>query len=61
MDSSVSQWYLYKFVEVQLSDTGLVIKEGALGSKQVLVCQTLIGGLQGAENKRTHHQVKYDP
>lgn len=48
-------------MEVQLSDTGLIIKEHVLGSKQVFVCQTFIGGLQGAENKRSHHQVKYDP
>lgn len=48
-------------MEVHLSDTGLIIKERVLGSKQVFVCQTLIGGLQGAENKRSHHQVKYDP
>lgn len=55
------QWYLHKFVEFQLGDTGLIIEEGVLGGKQVFVCQTLIGGLQGAKNKRSHYQVQYDP
>lgn len=48
-------------MEVQLGDTGLIIEEGALGSEQVFVCQILTGGLQGAENKRPHHQVQHDP
>ncbi len=53
-------WYLHKVVKVQLGDAGL-IEEGALGIKQVFVRQPLIGGLQGAENKCSHHQVQHDP
>lgn len=47
--------YLHKFVEVQLGDTGLINEEAVFGSDQVCVRQTFIGGLQGAENKCSHH------
>lgn len=47
-------------MEVQLGDTGFIIEEGVLGSKQVFVRQILTGGLQGAENKRSHYQVQHD-
>lgn len=55
------QRYLHKPVEVQLGHTAVVMEEGVFGSQQVCVRQTFIRGLQGAENKRSHHQVKYDP
>lgn len=55
------QWYLHKLVEVQLSDTGVVTEEVLFGFKEVFVRQALLGGLQGTENKRSHHQVQHDP
>lgn len=54
------QRYLHKFLEVQLGDAGFVLQEGLLGSQQFFISHMLIGGLQGAENKRTHHQVQHD-
>lgn len=48
-------------MEVQLGDTGFIIEERVLGGKQVCVRQILTGGLQGPENKRSHHQVQHDP
>ena len=59
--SQYFQRYLHKPVEVQLSHTAVIMKEGVFGSQQVCVCQALFRGLQGAKNKRSHHQVKYDP
>lgn len=53
--------YLDELVEVQLGDTGVIIEEVMLGSEQVFVRRALLGGLQGAENKRSHSQVQHDP
>lgn len=53
--------YLHQLEKVQLSDTGLVHQEVALEVQQVYVGLALVGPLHGAENKRPHHQVKYDP
>lgn len=53
--------YLHQLVEFDLSDTGLILEESVLGSKQLFVRQILVGGLQRAENKCSHHQVQHDP
>ena len=57
----VTSGYLHQLVEVQLGHTGVIIQEGLLGSQQVFVWRALLGGLQGAENQRSHPQVQHDP
>lgn len=55
------QCYLHQLFEVILCDAGVVIKEGVLGVPQFFKCRFLLGELQGAENKCSHHQVQHDP
>ena len=60
-DNECVQCYLHQLVELILCDAGVVIKEVVLGLQQFIERSILRGGLQGAENKRSHHQVQHDP
>lgn len=48
-------------MEIHLGDTRLILEEALLSGEQLFVCQAVIGGLQGAENERSHYEVQHDP
>lgn len=48
-------------MEFVLADTGMIMKEDFLCFQELFEIYALLGGLQSAENKRSHHQVQHDP